>query len=128
MKKRILSICFACVISAVVIAYGLYQLVQYSKDYKINVTLYIGSRPVPITMAVGSSLLLPNSAQSSKAIVNDSEGKLVSSTDLNMSGYDTKFLGWFYDEEGKDPFDPSQKLRYDTILYAVFEEESGGRI
>lgn len=126
MKKKILSIVFACIISAVVLAYGLYRLVQQSKDYKISVTLYIGSRPVPITMSVGATLLLPTNAQSSNAIVNNADGS-VTTTGLNMTGYNTEFLGWFYDAEGIKPFDPSEKLRYDTAIYAVFAEEDGGR-
>lgn len=126
MKKKILSVVFACIISAVVLAYGLYRLVQQSKDYKISVTLYIGSRPVPITMSVGATLLLPTNAQSSNAIVNNADGS-VTTTGLNMTGYNTEFLGWFYDAEGTKPFDPSEKLRYDTAIYAVFAEEDGGR-
>ena len=127
MKKKILSIVFACIISAVVLAYGMFRLVQHSQNYQISVTIYIGSRPVPITMAVGSSLLLPTNPQSSKAVINNSDGT-VTETDLNMTGYSTEFLGWYYDSEGTKPFDPAQKIRYDTAIYAVFaKEESEGR-
>ena len=127
MKKKILSTVFACIISAVVLAYGLFRLVQQSKDYKISVTVYIGSRPVPITMSVGATLLLPTNAQSSDAIVNNTDGSVIT-TGLNLTGYDSEFLGWFYDAEGTKPFDPSAKLRYDTAIYAVFAENVGGRI
>ncbi len=101
MKRKILAVVFACIISAVVLGYGLFKLVDNSAHYQIQVTIDKGDNQVQVvTLEAGQTVLIPNS--------------------LSKEG--ATFVGWYLDKEGTKKFDPATKIRYNTTIYAVWEE------
>ncbi len=102
MKRKIFAVVCACLISAIVLGYGIFKLVDNSTHYLIEVTIDKGDNQLQVvTLEAGDTILMPNS--------------------LTKEG--ATFKGWYLDKEGKEPFDPATKIRYNTTIYAVWEEQ-----
>ncbi|MGN1259092.1 MAG: InlB B-repeat-containing protein [Christensenellales bacterium] len=100
MKRKIFVVIFASILSAFVLSFALYKIVDYSNHYEITLTVDYGNRVLLRTLEAGETYLMPR--------VPDREGYT--------------FVGWYSDKARTKEFDFNKPLRHNTTIYAKWEE------
>lgn len=99
MKRKIFVVVLASLLSAFIISFALYRVVDYSNHYEIVLTVDYGNRKLLRTLEAGETYLMPKVP--------------------SREGY--AFVGWYSDKACTKEYDFNKPLRHNTTIYAKWE-------